>query len=187
MTTGIPHGPVSQTPQHPPAGMPFPAYVGGPGMPYPSQDQQQLGWERPPGIGPVIVFTALFGFFGAISAARRSARARALGAPGQRYWIAFAGTLAGCWVLGLTLAVVMLSAFSSVSSASTLEREIVTNGDFTDGTDKATPKAATCAALQVDSDGAGTYRCMVDFAEGVRTSYEVTVSPDGTWVTDSGN
>ena len=53
-----------------------------------------------PGVGPVVGFTFFFGAFGAISAARRAERARAVGDSTGKYWIAFGATLAGCWVVG---------------------------------------------------------------------------------------
>jgi hypothetical protein len=60
-----------------------------------------------------------------------------------------------------------------VTSAS-LEASIVKDGDFKNGAGQsARATAATCTAAVVDSDGAGTYRCMVDFADNDRMSYNV--------------
>ncbi|MGX6606452.1 hypothetical protein ACWKSP_30640 [Micromonosporaceae bacterium Da 78-11] len=54
-----------------------------------------------PGVAPVVVITFFFGIFGAIPAALRARRARALDAPDRVYWVAFAATLAASWVLGI--------------------------------------------------------------------------------------
>jgi hypothetical protein len=145
-----------------------------------------------PSAWPVAAFTFFFGVFGAISAARRARRARALGLPTGRYWGAFAGALAVSWLLGLVFAVVLLVASAGgtgpVTDAQELASSIVQEGDFRDGAGTSSvAQDATCAEVRVAADGSGTYRCLVDFMDGSRRSYSVTVGSDGNWVTDSGN
>lgn len=161
--------------------------------PYASPGQRPFGGGYPapleaPGVGPVVAFTALFGLWGAISAWRRARRAEAAGLPGGRYWTAFGVTLVVSWVVwtivGVALAVVVPSPTSPVS-ATWLQDSIVREGDFKDGSGAAaTVRSALCTAGDVDADGAGAYRCLVDFGDGQRQSYEVTVDANGRWVTD---
>ena len=37
----------------------------------------------------------------------------------------------------------------------------------------------------VDADGAGTYACMVHFADGTRDNFQAAAEADGKWVTQS--
>lgn len=147
-----------------------------------------------PGVGPVIVFTVLFGFFGAISAARRSSRAEVAGQRTSRYWYAFAWTLAGSWVLGilisasaaLFLATVGAPAVTTADgiSADWLEGSIVDQGQFAGADGQVTgPRTADCAGTRVGADGAGIYRCTIEFAGARRSVVDVTVSGNGEWKT----
>jgi hypothetical protein len=86
------YDPTTPYPQQPPMGAYPPPPQGG----YPSVPQQ----FNVPGIGPVIAFTAIFGVFGAISAARRSGKAKRAGLPTNKYWVAFGITLAVVWAVG---------------------------------------------------------------------------------------
>jgi hypothetical protein len=137
----------------------------------------------PPAVGPVVAFTALFGIFGAISASNRAKRAAASGASTSGYWVAFGVTLVVSWIFWTAVFAAVSAANPAVDSAS-LEQSIVRDGDFTSDAGPATVTQALCTPSSVDSDGAGIYRCMVDFGDGTRTSYEVTVDAGGTWVTE---
>lgn len=83
---------------HPASAYPAPGYAQ-PG--YPSVPQIKV-----PGIGPVIAFTAIFGVFGAISAARRSGKAKAAGVSGSKYWTAFGITFLAVWAVSGIIALV---------------------------------------------------------------------------------
>jgi hypothetical protein len=85
------YDPTAAYPQQPTGAYPPPPQGG-----YPSVPQQ----FKVPGIGPVIAFTAIFGIFGAISAARRSGKANRAGMPTNKYWVAFGITLAVVWAVG---------------------------------------------------------------------------------------
>ncbi|MFG1927678.1 hypothetical protein [Cryptosporangium sp. NPDC048952] len=133
---------------------------------------------------PVAVFTMFFGIFGAISAARRSSDARALGLPGGRYWGVFAGTLVASFavwtlILGIVIAVTVplyLNATSTVMTTTELEQQL-TSTTSADGT----VTGATCIEDTVDPLGVGTYACLVRFDDGADLPYRITVSNDGSW------
>lgn len=97
------YDPTTPYPQQPPMGA-YPPPQGG----YPSVPQQ----FKVPGIGPVIAFTAIFGVFGAISAARRSGKAKRAGFPTNKYWVTFGITLAVVWAVGG-----IIGAISSIGAA----------------------------------------------------------------------
>ncbi len=155
--------------------------------------------ELAPGVGPVIAFTLIFGAFGAISAGNRAARAKAMGLPTRPYWAAFN------WTFGLSaLASVLISLVfffgllgflaaippaaedsgsAGTVSVSWLEESIVSQGEFTDAEGAAlSPTQATCAGVNVGDTGAGTYKCMIDFADGSRRTVEVISDSSGRWV-----
>jgi hypothetical protein len=63
-------------------------------------------------------------------------------------------------------------------------QSIVQDGDFKDSAgNPAKPREATCVQVSVSNTGTGSYKCMIDFADDRRESVDVTVSPDGSWVT----
>jgi hypothetical protein len=152
-----------------------------------------------PGIGTVIVITALFGLFGAIPAAKRAGKAQALGLPSGKYWMAFGATLVLSWVAGIFLLIMMISAAaaavdetsgaaqSTPITADWLEQSIIEKGDFqsTDGS-AIKPTDATCAPKSVNDAGAGTWNCTIEFGAKNRQGFEVTVAADGRWVTSRG-
>lgn len=178
-------------------GYPHPAGVGGfgPGGTPPTFDTPGYGYGYPgapvwapridgPKAWPVAVFTVLFGAFGAISAARRSSDARALGLPSGRYWGTFAGSLVASFavwavIVGVVTAVTVplyLASTATVMTAPLLEQELSAsssaNGVVTD---------ATCIEDSVDPLGVGTYACLVRYDDGADLPYRITVSGDGTW------
>ncbi|MEV4275242.1 hypothetical protein [Actinoplanes xinjiangensis] len=197
------YDPTVAYPQQPPMGA-FPPPQGG----YPSVPQQ----FKVPGIGPVIAFTAVFGIFGAISAARRSGKAKRAGFPTNKYWVTFGITVAVVWaVAGLIAAMgAGRSTTPPVTSAAVpatqvvadqapaggvelaadaftaawLQEDVVGNSDFktVDG-EVAEVAAATCSAVQVDTMGVGSYQCVIDFASGERQSQNINVDASGAWVT----
>lgn len=133
---------------------------------------------------PVAVFTLLFGLFGAISAARRSSDARALGLPGGRYWAVFAGALVGgfaIWtlVLGVLIAITVplyQASKSSVMTPTALEQQLEASS-----TTEGSVNDATCAEEAVDATGTGTYQCLISFSDGSALPYRITVADDGSW------
>ncbi|MEU4238242.1 hypothetical protein [Actinoplanes sp. NPDC026619] len=68
-----------------------------------------------PAIWPVILWTSLFGLFGAISAAGRARTAAALGLPGK-YWIAFAATCAFWTALTVLIIVAGIALLSAAAT-----------------------------------------------------------------------
>jgi hypothetical protein len=64
-----------------------------------------------------------------------------------------------------------------VMTASQLEGDL-TSGAWTSGD---TPSAASCVGGNVNSDGSGSYQCLVTF-DGTQYSKQVTVSSDGTYI-----
>jgi hypothetical protein len=72
-----------------------------------------------------------------------------------------------------------------VIDASALGASIVHDADFHD--DSGEPigvTSASCVAVAVTDDGAGTFQCLVEFADHERYSYGITVTPDGVWAVD---
>jgi hypothetical protein len=96
------YDPTTPYPQQPMGAYPPPPQGG-----YPSVPQFKV-----PGVGPVIAFTAIFGVFGAISAARRSSKAKNAGFPTNKYWVTFGITLAVVWAVGG-----IIGAISSIGAA----------------------------------------------------------------------
>lgn len=152
-----------------------------------------------PGIGIIIVITALFGLFGAIPAAKRAGRAQALGLPVGRYWIAFGATLAVSWIAGIVLAFMMLSAAaaavgetpaavqSTTITADSVEQALLDKGDFrtSDGS-TIDPTGATCSPKKVNDAGIGTWSCVIEFGTKTREKLQVTVPANGHWVISRG-
>jgi hypothetical protein len=193
-----------------PAGFPSAAPVqppaaGTPGYYGPAGGVTPAGFVMPggeaPGIGMVVAITALFGLFGLIPASGRAKKARALGLPTAKYWIAFGATTAANFVVGIFLLIGMLSAMAAGAAAVAaadetatspkitagwLEKSIVKDGDFKDEAgDDSKPTSATCAPISVDESGVGAWRCMVDFGKD-REGFQVSVGADGRWVTSRG-
>ena len=147
---------------------------------------------RGPSVGPVVAFTLCFGVFGAISAARRSDKARAVGDRTGRYWIAFGATLVGSWVVGVIGAILVL-AFGGLAVHSTarstteiaLQQSIVTQGSFPDASGKTLKvKSASCLASAVagaDHDGPGTYQCALGLANGTIDNVMIKLDQGGRW------
>ncbi|GGQ83915.1 hypothetical protein [Couchioplanes azureus] len=207
----LPHGVPPQA--YPPPGMPYPPPVShagyaAPGYPQAGQPalvpgggygyfppayahslphQQVRPVPRLPGVGGVIVGTIFLGAFGAFFAASKARYAASFGLSGRKYWIAFAATL-GTMMTLVTIGMLIDKSSRVVMTPASLENAIVTESDFrdSDGT-AAVVEAASCAAANVDDDGTGTYRCLIDFKDGDRVSYQVTVDSRGNWVTDNGD
>jgi hypothetical protein len=185
------------TAPYPPTGT-FPGHYAGPQQPhpqsfevpgygyaYPSTPNRPSGFRlEPPAAWPIAVFTFLFGILGAISAARRSSDARALGLPVGRYWGVFAGSLVGsiaAWtlVVGVLVAVFVplyQSYKSTVITVAGLEQELRSSN-----ASGVAVTAATCIEDSVTSAGVGTYLCQLGFADGEAASYTIAVNDDGTW------
>jgi hypothetical protein len=204
-------GPDRQQPQYQPAGAPYhapgtppyppPPYGGYGAAQYPPPPQGYYGpypgasapapylgplATKQPSVWPVVIVTLLVGIFGVIPAALRSAKAKAMGASVGRYWWTFGGIMAGWVLLSVVLAAGVASQqASTVMDAHRLQLDIVQNGDFTDGLgNPAKPTDAICVKASATDTGAGSYQCMVDFADKTRQSFTVTVSQDGSWVTN---
>jgi hypothetical protein len=135
---------------------------------------------RPPSWIPVVIFTFLFGVFGAISAARRAKRAAWTGNARQPYWIAFGVTMVVGWVLGLIAAIAMaLPAYLSVretAAEKSLESRIV-------ATKPPTGPAATAAdctpTAERGDDGLRPYTCTVTLEGGRKAGLRVVADDQG--------
>jgi hypothetical protein len=145
---------------------------------------------RGPGVGPVVGITFFFGPFGAISAARRAERARAVGDSTGKYWIAFGATLVGCWVLGAILAILSIAmniagdgTASKTSTTIALQQSIVQQGTFPDATGRVIKvTAATCVATAlVPNSNWGTYTCTLGLVDGTKDKVVVSVDSGGKW------
>lgn len=150
--------------------------------PYGAHPSQTNGFTGP-AAWPVAIFTVIFGVFGAISAARRSSDARALGLPTAPYWWTFGGSLVGgfvLWMLSLgiliAVAVPLFEQSRNVMNADQLEVQLMQSSAA-----GVTVTQADCVDDSVNRHGAGTYRCQVTFSDGGAESYPVTVDDDGTW------
>ncbi|XVU29301.1 hypothetical protein ACQPZJ_20195 [Actinoplanes sp. CA-054009] len=180
----------------PPAGYPAPAYPAYPGYtgqtPYPPAGYGQpygparsvMSVGEAPGLGWVIVVTALFGVFGALVAASKAKKAAAVGVSAKRYWITFGVTLAASWAL--TIVAIVIAVAVAVSgdrvTAASLEKSIVSTTEVTTPQGKVVRATdASCVASSVDSQGIGTYDCLVDFDNGMQMSYDVTAD-ERSWV-----
>jgi hypothetical protein len=155
----------------------------------------RASYAQAPGIAAVIIYTALFGVFAAISANGRAKKAEAMGLPGRRYWMAFVVTLAVSTTVSILLWVILMVGIglaaniqgSMASEAATvtvdeLEESLIADRGFvnTDGA-ALTPTDARCANLNADRYGVGTWRCAVAFDAGGPQTFEVTVANDGGW------
>ncbi|GAA3394219.1 hypothetical protein [Cryptosporangium minutisporangium] len=178
-----PYSPTGSFPgDYPPAARPVSFDSPGYGYGYAAAPSWAPAFDGPKA-WPVGVFTVLFGIFGAISAARRSSDARALGLPGGRYWAVFAGALVGSFalwtlVLGLAIAVAIPAYLQSVTVMTTgqLERQLESSSAA-----GVTVADAVCLEEAVDATGVGTYQCLLMFTNGDDLTYRITVSDDGTW------
>ncbi|MFF5083269.1 hypothetical protein ACFY36_40015 [Actinoplanes sp. NPDC000266] len=179
----------------PPGGYAGPAYPGyaPPGyqqtMPYNSgygATRSLMSAGKPPGLGWVIVGTAVIGGLGAFIASNKAKKAAAVGVAATRYWVAFGVTLGLTWVLSI----VCYFTFGGVDGRLTraqLEKSLVAEAALTDDNGFAVNATdATCVAASVDSRGAGTYQCLIEFENGLRQSYQVTADSHGRWVTSNG-
>ncbi|XVV16398.1 hypothetical protein ACQP2X_19150 [Actinoplanes sp. CA-131856] len=178
----------------PQAGYPAPAYPGyaQPGYPPPPYNsgygatRSLMSTGKPPGLGWVIVGTAVIGGLGAFIASNKAKKAAAVGVAATRYWVAFGVTLALTWVLSIVCYFTIGGPEGRLTRAQ-LEKSLVAGAALTDDNGFAINATdATCVAASVDSRGAGTYQCLIEFENGARQSYQVTADSHGRWVTSNG-
>jgi hypothetical protein len=129
------YDPTAAYPQQPMGAYPPPQ--GG----YPSVPQQ----FKVPGVGPVIAFTAIFGLFGAISAARRSSKAKRAGFPTNKYWVTFGITLAVVWAVGG-----IIGALNAMSATKSTTPPVTAAIATTQPTVSAAPSTAAAAVPATD-------------------------------------
>jgi hypothetical protein len=183
------------------------AYPPPPGTYYPGLPQTAYGYAAgnatvypatgwPPADGPIgpkawpiAVLTMGFGVLGAVSAGRRSRDARCLGLPVARYWWVFGGSLVAgftLWTMALGVAVAILVP-SSLNGTTVMDANRLDSALLDSGTAGVAVNQAQCVEDVVGSNGSGTYRCRVTFADGIAESYRVTVNDDGTWAAHEAN
>jgi hypothetical protein len=139
----------------------------------------------PPAVWPVALFTLFFGWFGAISAFRRSSKARDVGVSAARYWITFGIVAAFNFVLGFlvmfALAIpvylnyrdtVEAKSTSMVMTSERLEKGLASEPD-------SGILRASCTAVKVGSTGVGEYRCLVDVTGRSQVPVLITVAANG--------
>ncbi|MEV4343090.1 hypothetical protein AB0J83_01225 [Actinoplanes sp. NPDC049596] len=143
---------------------------------------------KPPGLGWVIVGTAVIGALGAFIALSKAKKAAAVGVSSTRYWVAFGVTLGVTWLVGVIVSVLAFVNASDPITPQWLQEPIVAQAKVTNDDGKVLKATdATRVAASVDSQGAGAYQCLVDFEGGVQGSYRITVDSDGRWVTAPGD
>jgi hypothetical protein len=145
------------------------------------QAMQDASRPKAPAVWPVVIFTLLFGLFGAISAARRAGRSRNARAP---YWIAFGATAvtgAVGWAVLTSIAVpVYLAVWESART------ELVQDNLVHDGTIKTptgtTVRGATCEPTSPRaSNGFRAYSCVVTLSDGRSVTKKIVANRKGAW------
>jgi hypothetical protein len=134
---------------------------------------------------PVVLFTFFFGPFGAISAARRAARAKRTRNDRYPYWVAFAATWVAGSVLGGVVATAMMPVYlerlrePAVTSA--LQSNLVHDGHLKTpkGTAVQTAKCTPTAAR--GADGLRAYTCSVTLTDGHTGTFKILADSDGNW------
>jgi hypothetical protein len=158
-------------------------------VPYP-EEMHNAGRARPPAVWPVVVFTLLFGVFGAITTSRRAAQARRVRNSTTPYWVAFLITLvAGGYLSFMVTTAAVLPAIDNIresAAVDAVQQNLVGDGRLqkTAGT---TATSATCTALDVRrSDGRRDYSCLLTLDDGRTGTIGVTADRAGAWAPASG-
>jgi hypothetical protein len=153
-------------------------------VPYP-EEMQNAARPQPPAVWPVVVFTLLFGVFGAISASRRITRARRMRVSPARYWIAFLVTLVAAGFLsfgvGTVAALPAIDDIRETVAVDAVQENLVRDGRLQQ-TAGVTATSATCTAVDVRrSDGKREYSCLLTLSDGHTGRIGVTADRAGDW------
>jgi hypothetical protein len=141
---------------------------------------------KPPSWIPVVVITLLTMPFGAISAARRSTRARRGGNPAYPYWLAFSLTFAAGWMLSmlaLVVAVPVVLNYREGLATKAVESSLVHDGKVTTSGGATVTGAACTPAGARGSDGLRAYTCGLALSDGRTGTLHVVADSDGQWTT----
>lgn len=174
----------------PPPGTPVPPWAGGHVqhgqlmVPHPEL-LHAAGRAKPPSWVPVVVITALTLPFGAISAARRSRRARLQGNPGYPYWLAFVLAFGVAWTLsGIVGVVVGVPVYLNIrqhAMTKAVESRLVHDGKVRT-TGGATVKRAACKPTSGEaSGGRQAYTCSLTLSDGETATLRVVADSKGNW------
>jgi hypothetical protein len=158
-------------------------------VPYP-EEMHNAGRPRPPAIWPVVVFTLLFGVFGAISAARRAAQARRIRNGPAPYWIAFLVTLLVggylSFMVATSAALPIIDTVRESAAVDAVQQNLVGDGRLRKAAGTAAT-SATCTAVDVRrSDGRRDYSCLLTLDDGRTGTIGVTADRAGAWEPASG-
>jgi hypothetical protein len=207
MTTQLPYPPPQQQPPAPaystapPWATPAPAApdatAGRPGMspwgapttehgqllvPFP-EELQNAARAEPPSWIPVVVWTALFGVFGAIAAAKRAEMARRGRNSPAPFWIAFGVTMVVSALLAAATVTVGLPVYLEQREQA-MTRQV--QSAMVEGPQIATmlrspATSASCEPLGDRLDGVRPYSCVVALQDGRSVTMRVEGSADGKW------
>ena len=182
--TAPPWAPQETPAPQPQAAAPMsPPGVGGLLVPYP-EEIQHAPRAQAPSFWPVAVFTFLFSFLGAISAARRAGQARRGRNGVAPYWVTFAVTLVAggfFWMVGA--AAVGVPAYLAIREGAVvkqLEENVVGDGHLAKANVTATD--ADCRAAGDERvDGTRDYLCQLTLSDGRTGQVMVTADENGDW------
>ena len=192
MTTQLPYEPPQYanypaappwaTPQAPPAA---PVSPGSPRVAGPPTAHGQLMVAYPelmqsparstaPSVVPAVIYTFVFGLFGAISASRRADRAARNHHRRSPYWIAFAATLVA-HTLASALAIAALAPVYLDVRAAAVTQAVQSNIRAASGA-----SGATCQELPENrADGRRSYSCKLTFSNTRAGTVRVVADSDG--------
>jgi hypothetical protein len=170
-----------------PYGQPMPEY-GGLLVPYPDE-MRHAPQAQAPAVWPVVVFTFLFLYLGALSAGRRARLARSGRNSASPYWLTFLITLvvANMFWLAVTVfvGVPFVNGVREGIRLEAVERNVVQDGQLKQA--RITATAARCHAVsERDSAGMRDYLCQLTLADGRSASLSLTADPDGNWTSQPG-
>jgi hypothetical protein len=145
-------------------------------VPYP-EEMFNASRPKPPSWIPVVIWTFFFGPLGAISAARRAAKARRGRNDRHPYWIAFGATM------GAGLAAWAIAAAFWVPVYLDFREDVVTKAVESSMTEAGEGVTATACRPTGDraADGLRGYDCKVSLANGRTGDVRVQADADGHW------
>jgi hypothetical protein len=149
-------------------------------------DPRSAPRQKPPAGWPVAVYTALFGMFGALSASKRAAKARALGASTSKYWATFAVLLilntfvVICLVIPVFIPVYMN--YRESAQTKVVESRLLTEArTAATAADAPEPTSVECRGDGPFVDGFRTYQCVAYFADDSAQRVTLLADLDGNW------
>jgi hypothetical protein len=151
-------------------------------VPFP-EEMQNASRAEPPSWWPVVGWTAVFGLFGAVAAARRSGQARRGRNSTAPYWVAFGVSLAVMGVLSAATWAVAVPAYLVAREnaiTKTVQENIRTDGQLEKSL-HTTATTADCDPISDSADDERLYSCVVSLADGRTGTLTVKGDGDGNW------